>query len=471
MKKLFFKLHRKLAAFLAIPVILWSLSGILHPVMANWMRPSIAKTFLMPSPIQAEAEMLAPAEVFKDIAELHQIHLRKIDGELVYQAITPEQEIHYRDAESGSVVEDAELRYAEQLAREYLDDADSALVSIEEVDSFGSNYSYINRLLPAYRVELDRADGMEVVVDVRTGKLATFDSPSKRVFSKLFAWCHTWSFLGGRDSLLRVVVVLVLSMLTLLVGLTGVANLIYFRVKRKGKAVRKLTGARKYHRLLGAFCSIFFLMFSASGVYHVAVKLNYDDSTSQRSSQKIATVRLTSSPTDAMRSAKRPISMVSLAIMDGEPYYRLAVMSRKERGLSVYYDVTEGGVVLKDGEAKFAKHLATEFSGLPEEAISKTEVITKFRRDYGFIFKRLPVTKVSYEDQAYWSYTVDTTNAHLAQRANVAGLVEALSFINLHKWHFLDPISKDLRDYVTAIAAFSIALLSVLGVCLLRKRK
>jgi len=454
---------------MAIPVLLWALSGLLHPIMANWMRPSIAKTFLIPTPIQAKATSQAPSEVFADIPELHQIHLREIEGKLVYQAITPDQELYYRDSVSGEQMEDAEVKFAEQLARKYLDDPTSALVSIEKVESFGSSYSYINRLLPAYRVKLDRADGMEVVVDTRTGKLATFDSPSKRVFSTLFSWFHTWSFLGDRDSLLRIITVLIVATLTLFVGLTGLVNLLLFRVKRKSKPARKLSRNRKFHRSLGAFTSLFFLMFTTSAIYHVASKLDYDDSTSWRSVQKIATSQLTATPATMIQAAG-PVSSISLAVIEDVAYYRLSVMDRNQPGLTAYYHASDEGV-LANGEEIYAKALATEFSQQAVEAISKVEVITKFRRDYGFIFKRLPVTKVSYEDQPYWSYTVDTGNAHLAQRANAAKLVETLSFINLHKWHFLDPLSKELRDYATALATLCIMLVTLLGLSLLRKRK
>jgi len=469
MKKLIFKVHRKLAIFLAIPVILWALSGVLHPIMANWLRPDITNKFLPPTPIKQTNNILPPSEVFKDLPELHQIHLIYLDGQPAYCAITPNQKLYFRNALNSNAIKNAEQRYAEELARQYLDDQESKLVSITKVTEFGANYSYINRLLPAYRVQLDRVDGTEVVIDIRTGKLATFDSPSKRIFSKLFSWCHTWSFLGSRDSLLRIIIVLITATLTLFVGLTGIANLILFRIKRKGKPPRKISTTRKIHRYLGIFSSLFFLMFTTSAIYHVAAKINHEDSTQWRSTQKIKTSKLTSAPTESISSIKQPVSAISLAIIDSQPYYRLSIMHREQRGLSTYYHASTHQT-LENGEHIYAKKLATEFSKLPPTAISKTEIITSFRQDYGFIFKRLPVTRVHYEDQSYWSYTVDTQNAHLAQRANLGGLIEALSFINLHKWHFLDPISKDLRDYATAFAAISIAILSSLGLLLLRKR-
>mgnify|MGYP001943082213 CR=1 FL=1 len=470
MKKFFFKLHRKLSLFLALPVLLWALSGLLHPFMANWMRPTIANKFLPPTPLVAEASVLSPADALKDSPELHQLNLIKLDDKLVYRSVTPDQQLHFNDAATGEILPEATNKLSEQLARAYLDDQDSPLVSITRIDSFGENYSYINRLLPAYRVKLDRADGMEVVVDPRTGKLATFDSPSKRLFQKLFSWFHTWSFLGSRESVLRITVVFILSVLTFITGLTGIVTLFTLKSKRKDGTKRKLPLRRKLHRALGAVSAIFFLMFSISAIYHIVAKFNYDDSTQWNSKQVIQTASLTKSPHEILSTSKAPVSAISLAKVDEQTFYRLAVMNRKQRGLTSYVHARDLSS-LENGDEKYAIELATEFSGYSPDSVKDTELITKFRSDYGFIFKRLPVVKVNYADQEYWHYTVDTANAHMAQRTSAAGLVEALSFINLHKFHFLDPISKDLRDYVTAIAVILIALLVLLGSSLLLKKK
>lgn len=470
MKTTFFKIHRKLARWLSIPVLLWSLSGILHPLMANWMRPQIAKTFIPPTPLKPTDTLLPPAQVFSDHPSLHQCNLIKINNTPAYRAITTDHTLIFRNAQTGSPIENAEQTYAEQLARAYLDDQSSPLMNIEKITNFNPTYSYISRYLPAYRVTLDRADSMQAVVDLTTGQLASFDNPSKRIFTTLFSYCHTWSFLGARDSTLRICVVLTLSLLTLTVALTGIGNLIFFRSKNKKGEKRKLPLRRKLHRSLGAFTSMFFLMFATSGIYHIASKFSYDDSPQWHSKQAIPTSQLTATPSEILTKTASPISAISLASIEGIPHYRLAIMSRETPGKTIYLkinDLTE----IEQGEQKYAISLATEFSKYPTNSVKDTETITNFQPDYGFIQKRLPVTRVNYNDQTYWHYTVDTANAHMAQRTSASGLIEALSFINLHKWHFLDPISKELRDYATAIAALLITTITLLGLSLLRKNK
>lgn len=470
MKAKIFKAHRKLSLFLALPVLLWSLSGLLHPFMANWMRPDIAKKFLRPTPVVATPEILSPAEALKDMSEVHQMNLITVSDQPTYRVVTPKQQLHFVNATTGEKQTDAVLEVSEALARAYLDDYESPLVSITKIEEFGPNYGYINRLLPVYRVQLDRRDGMEVVVDPRTGKLATFDTPSKRVFQKLFSWLHTWSFLGPRDSALRITLVLTVSILTLFVGFTGILSLILFKTKRADGKKRKLTPARRAHRLLGAISSLFFLMFSLSGIYHVAAKYNYDDSTQWHSAQKVQTSDLKHSPAEILSKCSQKVSSISLAVINEKPFYRLTIMDRETPNKTLYLNANDL-TVLENGEVLFARELACEFSGYNQSTIKETETITNFRKDYGFIFKRLPVVRVTFNDQEFWHYTVDTANAHMAQRISPATLIEALSFINLHKFHFLDPISKDLRDYVTAIAVILISLLTIAGTALLVKKR
>jgi len=160
-----------------------------------------------------------------------------------------------------------------------------------------------------------------------------------------------------------------------------------------------------------------------------------------------------------------PLGKLSLALIDEQVHYRIP----SRNGVAFYHAQT--GKPLAGGEEKFARQLACEFSGYPAGAIEKTEFIPKFRKDYGFIFKRLPVHRVHYQDQAIWHDTVDTEDAHLAMRTTPARLVEALTFTYLHKFHFLDFAGRNTRDIVTAIAVCSIMLTVFFGLLIALKRR
>ena len=83
----------------------------------------------------------------------------------------------------------------------------------------------------------------------------------------------------------------------------------------------------------------------------------------------------------------------------------------------------------------------------------------------------MPVWRVKYKGQKYWQYTVDTKDGHMSMRTSTPGLIEALSFVNLHKFHFIDPLGKELRDYVLLGAMILILTVSFLGVFLMVKKK
>ena len=450
--KRFYQIHRKLSIWLALPVILWAVSGILHPMMANWFRPSIVRTFLVPKPIPKTENLLAPAKVFSEVEELHQLKLISLADEPVYLGITPDQNWHFRSAVSGEILPEADLQYAEQLARAYADDQTSSVKNIEILTGFVSTYGVINRLLPAYRVTLNRPDGLEVVVDPRTGRLATFDTPAKRAMSRAFRWLHTWSFLGKPESKLRITCVLIASVLALSVAFSGLVSL--FTIKRS-----QLENSRRgWHRILGGVTVLFYFLFGLSGLAHVAAKYNYDDTTSWVSTQKVLTQRLTEPP-------PANLSKLSLALVEDSPHYR--VVSRN--GIS--YLSAETGLTLENGEEIYAKELALEFSNLQPEQIEKVEPIKRFQPDYGFIFKRLPVQRVHYKDASIMSDAVDTEDAHMAMRITPGRLVEALSFTYLHKFHFLDFAGRNTRDALSVIAAGLVALTALSGILLHLRRK
>lgn len=461
--KRFYKWHRRLACVIAVPLILWALSGLLHPMMSNWFKPEIAKKFIIPKSIEIPQGAMSVADICAGLDEVQMIKLVKVGGDVALLAITPDQKYHFRSVLSGAEIPDAEEVYAEQLARSFLDDQVSDLVKVEKIEEFGGSYSYINRFLPVYRVELDRADGVQAVVDLRNGKLATYDDGFRRVGSRLFQWFHTWSFLGERGSVLRISVVSIMSFCAFLLALTGLVSLCTMRGKRK------MTRGRRMHRWTGALAAIFFFMFSLSGFFHVVVKFDHDDSDQWVSENYAEVDVLTVSLAEISQRVKKPLKELSLAIIKGEPYFRVGLLAGRDGG--VLYLKAKDLHLLENGEELYARELATEFSGYDESLITGIEKIDSFRPDYGFIFRRLPVWRVKYQGQKYWQYTVDTRDGHMSMRTSTPGLIETLSFVNLHKFHFIDPLGKELRDYVLLGVILLILAVSVLGILLIRRKK
>ena len=474
-KKRIYQWHRKLALITAIPVLLWSLSGLLHPMMSHWLKPTIVKRFLPPTPIPSDLTLLPPAETLTSHNKIHQLSLIKLKDQWTYLATTPDQSQYFHNATTGEIIEDGANLYAEQLARAYLDDTTSPLIHIQKIEEFSGSYSYINRLLPVYRVVLDRADQLEVVVDLRTGRLATFDDAFRRNASIAFHWLHRWGFLGERHSLLRVSAITLVSFLSLITGLLGILNLWLLRKKRSAEPTnrsksRKINTRRRLHRFFGMITIPFYLMFSLSGLYHIVVKYIPDHSTSWQSQQACDPATLTKPISAVFHNTQGQVTGLSLAELHGQWYYRVTSNQNRDSISVQLISANQGNSAQKEDE-EFAIALALEFSGYSAGDVERTELITEFRKDYGFIFKRLPVWRVHFKNCEYWHYTVDTSDAHMAMCMKPSQLIETLSFINLHKLHLFDPIHPTLRHSVGAFAVGCLCLLIFFGLAILYKAK
>jgi hypothetical protein len=69
-KSSFYKWHRVLGLIGLVPVIGWTLSGLSHPFMSNWFRPTIAKEVFKPLP----QSKMQPALSVKQVMDKNNLH-------------------------------------------------------------------------------------------------------------------------------------------------------------------------------------------------------------------------------------------------------------------------------------------------------------------------------------------------------------------------------------------------------------
>ena len=126
------------------------------------------------------------------------------------------------------------------------------------------------------------------------------------------------------------------------------------------------------------------------------------------------------------------------------------------------------GKVDKD-EGPLAQRLALHFIGLmqsqPAPTLGQPKLITQFEGEYGFLNKRLPVWRVSFEQPEVTRLYVETHTSTLATSVNQLEAAEGWSFSVLHKWH-IGPINKDLRDAMSATFALLHILVALAGLCM-----
>lgn len=469
MRAKIFKSHRFLAKLLAFPMLLWALSGLMHPFMANWFKPEIAHKHLPVVQLPADDGWQEPATVLRNagVEQLQQLHTIKVDGRWLYQVVLADKQNRYFDARSGMPVSDAESRFVAERAAAHAGLPLSAVTAVEKVESFDETYRFINRYLPVYRVSLDTPNALQVYIDPLTQKMAAFSTQWTRAYRVFFAYAHNWSFLGDASDPLRVTAVLLVVTLITWVGLAGLST--YWGSRRMPDGRRPQRPLHKrLHRSVGLLTSVLFLMLAASGVLHTLTKYQFDWGFLDSRHSIIETRQLTAPLLPQLTQGGA--TQLSLASIEGRAAYRLAEPTVASPGATRYIDAKQG-TLIKDGDARYARELGAHFTGVQPSEVGPSRLLTEFGKTYPVIQKRLPVRQMKVKVGPYMGVAVDTAHGHLATRIKPIGLAETVVFLNLHKFHFVDGLSKELRDWLSVVASGLMILTLGLGINLAMRRR
>lgn len=521
-RKNIYKWHRIISLIIAIPVILWSASGFMHPIMTT-IRPSVATQILKPITIDSSRIKISLNDALakNNIQHLHNFRLVSIDTNLFYQvAIKAKQTPLYLSTKNGKLLRNGDQLYAMYLASQFLegqydldpkqtdtkpdstettshDCCDAATIcvmsktkgnkisSVEKVKEFGNEYKLINRLLPVYKVKFDRPDGIRIYVETTSDRFVFAVDNKRAVFDKIFSLFHNWEFLkfAGKFKHVFMALLLGIAFVNTCIGLY-----IFYITKTKKSSENSLIKARNNHRWSAVIISLFTLMFTFSGAFHALQKLKYDDSVQLFTNNHIASSDFLFDYNRIAAVVKAPIINVSLVKMDNQLFWQVVTKKQNKKSnksvqgndlmksmkatppSAVYLNGTNY-TALPEGEIRYAKYLASTFSKNSTNEIASVELITKFTDEYGFVNKRLPVWKVNYKTNYNERYYVETSSGELAVRIDDTELIEGLSFAFLHKHHFMDWGGKELRDFSTMFWAMAQIVLITFGFILFIKSR
>lgn len=466
--------HRRVAWVALVAVLGFATTGLLHPLMTR-LQPPPAQRLPPPIPrltqaLPAPAAALAAAGVGK-LKSLRLLH----DGERWRWRAETDGDVRWLDAETGEPLPDgAERTQAVRLARWYAGESAAPVAAIERIESFDADYGYVNRLLPVWRVGFDRADALAVYVSPDDDRLATMSNARKRAFQSLFCAVHSWAWLpapwrnGWINALLLGVVV------TTALGLT---------LALRTRGGRRWT-LRRAHRWGGVALALAVVAWSTSGFVQARGNAARERADSPQQPLRLDSARLTAAlapPGVAAAGA----SLVSLA---GEPVWRWALTPPRTttgQGLAMgehqhhgaapqavelprnRYVSAVDGRELTDGASQHLAELAAHFGIVAAGAPQRVDAFT---HEYGFLFKRLPVFKLTQDDAAHTAWYLDPASERLAARIDDGDRTAGTFFAYAHKWEWLTPLAgKDWRDGISAFVALGVVLLA-LGGTLLRRR-
>lgn len=258
MRKNIYKWHSTLSLIIAIPVLLWAISGFMHPVMTN-IRPKVATQWMMPTVIDSNKIKIPLQSALQQNAIDSFISARiiHIDTNFFYQVKLTDKRLVYYSTTTGKVLAKGEWLYAQYLARIFLEgqkagakqkpgeaDTQNKVVStgdccsdaaacvlkpgsgapfsdVKYITAFDAEYKNINRVLPVYKVEFEREDKIRIYVETEQDRFCLAVDKNRAWFARFFSLVHNMEWLNflGTGRLFVEMALTALAFLTTLMGI------------------------------------------------------------------------------------------------------------------------------------------------------------------------------------------------------------------------------------------------------------
>jgi len=474
--KFYVKWHNKLGWFAGMALCLFAFSGLLHPLMV-WTGPK-AEAFFPPQ-TKVQAEQISAVNTILIEREIKQPEIVKViaaeNGPLLQVTNNKGMSRRYFDLGSKIELTNYDLQQAKWLAGYYSGLPESRIASVELKTRFDSEYPWVNRLLPVYKVNYDTDDGLNVFVFTETNSLASINNTWKSRIQSLFGFIHTWDWLDDIESL-RLIVMSCLLLCVLGLVLSG-SVLVLLLKKRKIK-----NQDRHWHRKLAAnLLWLPLLTFAISGFYHLLQSSLGDNYRGLSISKKIDLSQLSTFEKTHWESQYQDLNLNGLSLIQldsGELAYRLSLPAARPGETITSQQRFDGSPIEKNAlylNVKTGKELEISDKGrverltrhlfkLGDDIVVESELITRFGVHYDFRNKRLPVWQVHVLDSDVGRVFIDPVSDVLVDRLVDTQRYEAYAFSFLHKWNFLKPITgRVVRDIVLATLMILTLIFSILG--------
>lgn len=281
-RKKIYKWHRWLSIIVAVPMIMWSVSGMMHQA-GQWVKPKTKKDTVALA--QADTSAL---KISLDNA-LHQNCYDKIAGsqvvqyrgEYFYQVRLKKLEpCVYISAVDGRLLDRGDERFAISLAFEMLANENAHFGHREFINQFSDRYRKSSKVLPVYGIDVHDGNHTQLYIDTWNRKLTFASNKQRHAFHKWFGYLHSWKFLD-RWEFAKAIALTIYSTIAFFAAVLGIyLYLILPVIKKEKREKNRLQRRRHYHRWVGIVASFSMLMFSFSGALHALSDILPVDKTS-----------------------------------------------------------------------------------------------------------------------------------------------------------------------------------------------
>ena len=212
--------HRVAGYALALPLLMFSASGLFHLIQYGWDTPQ--RTLTLAEPIAVPAGGIALAEQWPEIASGLAVNgvslVATADGTLLYRlalapdrtggpatphairnarfdGITPTGPALYLEAATGRPWAPGDRELALQMGERFTGVGRDAIREARLVTRFGPTYDFRNKRLPVWQLDYGAPVNATIFVDTVTGVLADRTADSAKPERWSFSMLHKWNFL------------------------------------------------------------------------------------------------------------------------------------------------------------------------------------------------------------------------------------------------------------------------------------
>jgi hypothetical protein len=466
-RKNIYRWHRWLSLIAAVPIIMWSVSGLLHQANA-WVRPVVKNERLAEVPLDTAAIgiSLSAALQLNNIPSISNCRIVQYEGQYYYQVrVTDTLPALYLSTADGQLLEDGDKKYAVALAHHILGDSSLPVHKAERVTRFSGMYRASSKLLPVYAVHLHDADDTHVYVDTYGSRLAMATNRHAHQVHQWFGYLHAWKFLDRWKDAKEWALAL-FAIIAFAAAASGMYLYAILPAMSRQKRHQVWNRRRNQHRVIGIITSCTLLFFAFSGAYRALVKNKPTLAADTHVTDRFASNQLDVDLKDIVRllNNTQRLLNISLAAQGDQPAVQLLLEEGKGQRSLAFYSPVNRQITHSAGD--YAAALAMQWKKVDAENIASVELITAFNNEYRSTNKRLPVYKVSLLTPENDRLYIETTTGYLAAAENNQTARSNFVFSHLHMFRFMESVSKDFRFWLLMFFAWLNLLTVVTGLVL-----